>query len=162
MLWKKLKTGEPRFREMNNPYTAVWATAYGQSTHANMANQCYSRYEQLLDFYPELAWKYRKLILAAAEQYLTATPNTAELQKPDAFAFVIELMINACNMTGEKKFLDRAEYFSRIGVDIFLSDLSPLPQATNQHSHYEAITGGPDFMYALLQLFKQYKKPQSI
>ena len=150
------KTGEPRFRSMNNPYTAVWATAYGQSTHANMANHCYSRYEQLIDFDPELAGMYRKLILAAADQYLKATPNAEELHKPDAFAFVIELMINAYNMTGEEKFLDRADYFSRIGVDLFLDDGLPLPKATSEHSHYEAITGGPDFMYALLKLFRQY------
>ncbi len=150
------KTGEPRFRSMNNPYTAVWATAYGQSTHANMANYCYSRYEQLMDFDAELAGKYRKLILAAADQYLAATPNSEELQKPDAFAFVIELMINAFNMTGEKKFLDRAGYFSQIGVDLFLDDGFPLPKATSEHSHYEAITGGPDFIYALLKLFRQY------
>ncbi|MFW5835442.1 MAG: hypothetical protein ACOCU3_00660, partial [bacterium] len=150
------RTGEPRFRDMNNPYTAVWATAYGQSTHANMANSCYSRYEQLIDFDPELAGKYRKLILAAADQYLTATPDTKELQKPDAFAFVIELMINAYNITEEEKFLDRAGYFGKIGVDLFLDHGLPLPRATSEHSHYEAITGGPGFMHALLQLYRQY------
>ena len=151
------KTGEPRFREMNNPYTAVWATAYGQSTHANMANRCYARFEQLKNFDPELAINYRVLILAAADQYLSASPDTAELQKPDAFAFVIELMINVYKMTGEEKYLERAKYFGQIGMDIFLSDGLPLPKATNRHSHYEAITGGPDFMYSLLHLYMQYE-----
>lgn len=152
------KTGEPRFREMNNPFTAVWATAYGQSTHANMANTCYARYEQLKEIDQEIAGKYRILILASADQYLDASPDTADLQKPDAFAYVIELMINAYNMTGEEKYLERANYFGQIGVDLFLNDGLPLPKATNRHSHYEAITGGPDFMYTLLHLYRQYER----
>jgi hypothetical protein len=150
------KTGEPRFRSMNNPYTAVWATGYGHSTHANLANLCYARYNQLLIDHPEVAEKYRRLILAAAEQYLSATPDTGQLQKPDALASVIELMINAFNITGEEKFIKRAGYFSQIGADLFLNDGLPLPKATNQHSHYEAITGGPGFIYALLQLYSQF------
>ncbi len=59
-------------------------------------------------------------------------------------------------MTGEEKYLERANYFGQIGVDLFLNDGLPLPRATNQHSHYEAITGGPDFMYTLLHLYQQY------
>jgi hypothetical protein len=151
------KTGEPRFRSMNNPYTAVWATAYGQSTHANMANACYTRYNQLINTYPEIAEKYRKSFLAAAEQYLSASPATEQLQKPDAFAHVIELMINAFHITGEERFVKRGEYFARIGVDLFLDDGIPLPKATNQHAHYETITGGPDFLYALLKLSLHWK-----
>lgn len=149
-------TGEPRYRSMNIPFTAVWATAYGQSTHADMANLCYTRYNQLSDTYSAIAEKYKKLLLAAAEQYLSASPATEQLQKPDAFAHVIELMINAFHLTGEDKFLKRAEYFSRIGADLFLDDNIPLPKATNQHSHYETITGGPDFMYVLLRLYRQF------
>jgi hypothetical protein len=146
-------TGEPRVREMNKPFTAVWATGYGHSTHANMANLCFTRYEQLLDPHPELAQKYKVLILAAAEQYLLETPDIDQLQKPDAYARVIELMINAYDLTGDKRFIERAEYFSEVGINLFLDDGLPLPKATNQHSHYETITGGPDFMHALLQLY---------
>ncbi|MFO7823885.1 MAG: hypothetical protein R6V72_08080 [Cyclobacterium sp.] len=45
---------------------------------------------------------------------------------------------------------------SFIGFDLFFSDGNPLPMATNQYYHYEAITGGPDFRRALLQLYQQY------
>jgi hypothetical protein len=150
------KTGEPRHRAMNNPYTAVWATGYGYSTHANLANLLFARYQQLKNSHPQLADQYKKLIISAADQYLSASPDKDELQKPDAFANVIELMINSYTLTGDEKFLRRAEYFAWIGIDLFLTDGNPLPMATNQHEHYEAITGGPDFMYALLQLYKQY------
>jgi hypothetical protein len=150
------KTGEPRHREMNNPYTAVWATGYGYSTHANLANLLFSRYQQLKKSHPQLADQYKKLIISASDQYLSASPEKDQLQKPDAFANVVELMINSYQLTGEEKFLRRAEYFAWIGIDLFLADGNPLPMATNQHEHYEAITGGPDFMYALLQLYNQY------
>jgi len=146
------KTGEPRHRSMNKPYTETWATGYGHSTHANMANLCYARYDQLIDTHPEIAEKYRKIIMTVAKQYLSARPDTQHLYKPAVFADIIEFMINTYNMTEEEKFLKRADYFSRIGVDLFLDDDVPLPKATNKHSHYEAITGGPDFMYALLRL----------
>ncbi|WP_162417534.1 hypothetical protein [Cyclobacterium roseum] len=51
--------------------------------------------------------------------------------------------------------------FCFIGFDLFLADRNPLPMATNQHDHYEAITGGPDFIYALLHLYQQYNLSQS-
>lgn len=150
------KTGEPRHRSMNIPYTAVWASGYGYSTHADLGNLLFSRYQQLKNSHPQLADQYKKQIISAGEQYLSASPNKDELQKPDAFANVVELMINSYQLTGEEKFLRRAEYFAWKGIELFLPDGKPLPMATNQHDHYEAITGGPDFMYSLLQLYKQY------
>ncbi|WP_439481241.1 hypothetical protein [Cyclobacterium plantarum] len=150
------KTGEPRQRSMNIPYSAVWATGYGYSTHADLANLLYSRYLQLKESHPQLAEKYKTLIVAAADQYLAASPDENELQKPDAFAKVVEHMINTYQLTGEEKYLRRADYFAWLGIDLFLADGNPLPMATNQHDHYEAITGGPDFMYALLHLYQQY------
>ncbi|NHE59575.1 hypothetical protein [Cyclobacterium plantarum] len=85
---------------------------------------------------------------------ITADEN--ELQKPDAFAKVVEHMINTYQLTGAEKYLRRADYFAWLGIDLFLADGNPLPMATNQHDHYEAITGGPDFMYALLHLYQKY------
>jgi hypothetical protein len=38
------------------------------------------------------------------------------------------------------------------------ADGSPLPRASNQHKHYESITGGPSFMYRLLKLYQQRQK----
>ncbi len=145
-------TGEPRTREMNKPYTAVWATGYGQGTHAALANLCFKRYKQLKEKHPELAEKYRVYILAAANQYLSQNPDLDQVQKPRAFSNVIELMLNAYNLMQEKRFINRADYFSRTSIALFLNDDLPLPKATNQHSHYEAITGGPELMHTLLKL----------
>lgn len=145
-------TGQPRSRSMNKPYTAVWATGYGYGIHSGMANKCYIRYLQLEEDHSGLALKYKKLILAAADQYLTAIPDSNRLQKPGALASVITLMMNAHQLTGKKKYIDRADEFGRLSVKLFLDDGLPLPRATNKHEHYETITGGPGFMNVLLKL----------
>lgn len=145
-------TGEPRDRAMNKPYTARWASGYGYSAHAAPANLCHERLQQLTTRHAGLAARYRALVVAAADQYLAAEPDPGELQKPDSFAEVIQLLLAVRQLTGERKYLDRADHFGRLGISLFLGDGLPLPRATNQHAHYETITGGPDFMAALLDL----------
>jgi hypothetical protein len=145
-------TGKPRSRSMNRPYTEVWATGYGYGIHAGIANRCMTRMQQLKNDHPEIAAKYQPQILAAANQYLTTTPDTTKLLKPAAFASVITLMLNAHQLTGQNAYLQRANTFARLGVTLFLGDGLPLPKATNQHGHYETITGGPEFMLTLLRL----------
>jgi hypothetical protein len=151
------ETGVPRDRSMNKPYTAIWATGYGHGTHAGRANRCYARYEQIQKEHQELASKYKCLILAAADQYLEADPDTKQLLKPDALAEAIGLMLNAHEISGEKKYLNRADHFGQLGIKLFLDDGLPLPKATNRHDHYEAITDGPSFMSALLDLHQRLK-----
>jgi hypothetical protein len=147
-------TGRPRDRAMNRPYTAAWSTGYGYSSHASPANLCHERWEQLRSSHPALAARYHALIVAAADQYLTAEPATGDLQKPDAFAEVIHLLLNVHAGTREPRYLRRAEHFGRLGCTLFLGDQSPLPKATNRHAHYETITGGADFMWQLLELHR--------
>jgi hypothetical protein len=146
------ETGKPRTRSMNKPYSTEWGSGYGYGPHAGTANLCYQRYSRLYAEYPELAQKYRALMLVAANKYLESSPDTSQLLKPDVFSDVIELMLNSYETTGDEVYLDRANYFGQLGVNIFLPDGLPLPRATNKHSHYEAMTGGPDFMYELLKI----------
>ena len=77
---------------------------------------------------------------------------------PGSFASVIQLLLRAHELTGDKKYADSADAFGRLGIALFLNDGLPLPQATNRHGHYETITGGPDFMRALLCLYTE--KPE--
>lgn len=144
--------GVPRVRSMNRPYTETWSSGYGHGIHAEMANLCYARLRQLEGERPDLAAKYRALVLATADIYATARPDAKELLMPGALASAIELMLGAHALTGERKYADGADALGRLGVSLFLGDGRPLPKATNRHSHYEAITGGPDFMKALLDL----------
>ena len=151
-------SGLPRSRSMNRPYTTTWTSNYGQGIHAGRANRCFTRFEQLEKSHPMLAEKHKQLILSAAKVYLTATPDTNVLVKPGTITSVIELMINSYSLTGEKKYLERGDYFGQLGIKLFLDDGLPLPKATNQHGHYETITGGPGFMGALLKLHEALDK----
>jgi hypothetical protein len=56
-------------------------------------------------------------------------------------------------LTGDRKYLERANYFGQLGIDLFLDEDSSLPKATNQHNNYETITGGPELMSEILNLY---------
>jgi hypothetical protein len=146
------RTGKPRHREMNKPYTADWATGYGHGVHAGLALKCATRYRQLHKTHKELARKYRTLIVAAADRYLATRPEPKNLLKPGALADVIDLMLATHEITGEAKYLKRADVFGQVSLELFFDDVSPLPKATNRHDHYEAITGGVELMRSLLRL----------
>jgi hypothetical protein len=148
-------TGLPRIRSMNQPYTSSWGSGYGYGPHANVANLCFERHLALKIRHPDLSDKYRGLALVGADQYLSSTPDTSQLLKPDVFASVIRLMLNSYKLTGDRKYLERANYFGQLGIDLFLDEDSSLPKATNQHNHYETITGGPEFMNELLNLYME-------
>lgn len=146
------QTGLPRNRSMNKPYTSNWSSGYGYGTHAGTANLCSERYEKLKNEHPDLASSYKKLLLKAADYYLHSSPDTAILLKPSEFSELVNLMLNCYQMTGQKKYINRALYFAQTGINLFLNDGLPLPKATTHHEHYESITGGPSFMHALLKI----------
>lgn len=146
------KTGLPRTRAMNKPYTSTWSSGYGYGTHAEVANIIYGRFESLKNEHIVLANRYKGMILSVGEKYLSSAPDAAILLKPNEFAQVIELMLNCYQLSNEKEFLTRAEFFAKSGIDLFLTEASPLPRASNQHQHYESITGGPSFMFSLLKI----------
>lgn len=146
------ETGKPRSRSSNKPYTSTWSSGYGYGTHANMANRCVARFRQLAADHRDLAARYRACVTAAADRYLASDPDRGDLLKPGTFAAVIRLLLATGEMTGKRKYVDRADHFGRFGVSLFLDDGLPLPKATNRHNHYETITGGPDFMRALLAI----------
>jgi len=147
------ETGVPRTRSMNKPYTSTWDSGYGYGPHSKIANICFMRFQKLKTEYPDLATKYEDLMLAGAQKYLSSAPDISQLLKPNVFADVIDLMLNSYELTGDQKFYERANYFGQLGIDLFLDDESPLPKATNQHNHYETITGGPKFMNKLLKIY---------
>ncbi|MHC5061770.1 MAG: PASTA domain-containing protein [Planctomycetota bacterium] len=52
----------------------------------------------------------------------------------------------------KQAYLDRAYFMGDQAMLIFLDGTSPLPKASSQTNHYEAITGGPVLMRALMEL----------
>jgi len=146
------QTGLPRVRSMNKPYSSTWSSGYGYGTHAGTANTCFERFQSLKENHLNLANRYKELTLMAGDKYLESIPDTTQLLKPQEFSEVIKLMLNCYELTGKDNYLQRAVFFAELGISLFLVDGNPIPKATNQHNHYESITGGPAFMYQLFRL----------
>ena len=68
-------------------------------------------------------------------------------------------MLNAYELTGEKQYLERADYYAQRALQLFFDHSSPLPKATSKHDHYEAVTGGDTLMMALLKLWAMQNRP---
>jgi hypothetical protein len=103
---------------------------------------------------------YHRLIAACANRYLKNNPPAAAIQKPGIIGDVIMLMTAAYEFSGNRKYLHRADYIARLGMDNFL-DISPLPRAAVGFDHYEAITRADTMMMALLKLWQIQNKPKT-
>ena len=150
-----MKTTKPAWY----PYTYTWLSAYGMPTDANLAMFCLLRYDQTRND------GYKQLIVASARRYLDSLPDTSIALYPTAMAEAIANLLAAYRLTGDKAFNDRAEVLGRESVRIFF-DGSPLPRASSQHTHYEAITGGDTLVMQLLDLWAAQntaaKKPRLV
>jgi hypothetical protein len=149
------------------PFTHLWATAYGEAMHAQIATLCLKRYDQVRRA------GYRKLVLAAADRYMEGNPALPPLRispkeeypegsvmlTPGALAATIALLLGAHRLTGEGRYRDRADFFGRKAIEIFWDD-SPLPRASSMHGHYETLTGGDRLALVLLQLWSHLARPE--
>jgi hypothetical protein len=98
-------------------------------------------------------------VLDAAKLYLRSEPEIKAALHPRALGHVIYLMLGAYELTGERLYLERADYFGRRALELFFDDGSALPKATSKHKHYEAVTGGDTLMMAMLKLWAIRNKP---
>jgi rhamnogalacturonyl hydrolase YesR len=131
----------------------LWSNAYGGSGPAGMADTCMLRYRQVQQDV------YRRVVLQTADQYRSREINLSEPVWPGTMGNVILLMLNAHELTGDRKYLDAADHFAQKGADLFLGDGSPLPKASHLHDHYEAVTNGDTLMMALLRLWQVQNEP---
>ena len=118
---------------------------------------CYSRYRQTK------RESCRRLVLDTAMKYLTSDPpkqsKDVELF-PGAVADAISAELTAFRLTGDRGFLDRAHTFAEFALEVFFDGgKTPLPYASNRRKHYEAITGGPGLVMALLDLWGAMQTP---
>jgi hypothetical protein len=140
-------------------HTMPWATEYGKSTDAQIANICYLRYQQLEDGPSKVG--YRQLILNCADRYLTSEPDLTKTIYPGPIGDAIIHLLAAHEISGDDKYLERAEHFAKVGMEYFVTGESPLPRASSQHEHYEAITQGNNLMMGLLKLWIARHKPEA-
>jgi hypothetical protein len=133
--------------------TDIWVTGYGKYTDAQDAMMCYERYRQVgLE-------GYKKLILAASARYLDSELDESETIYPGVLGDVIYLMLVAHELSGDAKYLKRADYFADKATKLFFDSDSPLPKASSIHQHYEAITRSDTLMMALLRLWAVHNQP---
>lgn len=133
---------------------ALWSNAYGAGPLAGRANVYMLRYRQTQDE------AYRRAILQEADLYRSHDIDLTRPVWPGTIGDVIWLMLNAHELTGDDTYLQAADKFARKAVATFL-DLGPLPRASQQHPHYEAVTNGDTLMMALLKLSLVQDPPDS-
>lgn len=79
---------------------------------------------------------------------------------PGALAEGIALEVNAFRLTGERRYLLRADALARIAVQWFLDDgKRPLPKSSVRRGHYETITDSPNMILQLLDLWAAQQEP---
>lgn len=133
----------------------IWSGGYGGAGGqiAGPANLFLLRHRQTQ---PTL---YRERILAVADVHLTSPVMLSFPLHPDIFGKVIHLLLGAHELTGDARYLTRADALAAQAIDLFITDASPLPKASHQHDHYEAVTRADSLMMALLQLWAAHQNP---
>jgi hypothetical protein len=144
--------------ETGRSYCPIWDFHYGTATEAQVAMICYERWRQLPP--GEIRNGYLRLITACAKRYLKNDPPAEAIRKPGIIGDVVMLMAAAYELTGDRKYLERADHIARLGMDSFL-DISPLPRVAVGFEHYEAITRSDTMMMALLRLWQIENRPET-
>jgi len=137
---------EKQFMGGTNVYTPPkWQNGYSAGTLSSTAMFCLGRHEQT--GHPA----YRDLLVKIARRYLGSRPDEDVDAWPQSFAHVISAQVAAHRLTKEAVFLNQANQLAQMAVEIFWQD-NPLPRASKQTGHYEAITGADSLALALLEV----------
>ena len=128
-------------------YTLTWKASYGVSSDAGFAAQLLIRYRQNKDE------AFRRLAMQGADRYLVTSPQANEAVYPGALGDIIWLLLDAHELTKDRKYLDRAGEIAQLAMKTVTDGVSPLPKAASGSSHYEAVTRGDTLMMALLRLW---------
>jgi len=133
--------------------TDIWATAYGKSTDAQVAMLCYLRYKQVGNE------GFHRLVVDSAARYLDTSPNMDITLFPGSLGNAIFLMLASHELSGDKRYLDRADYFARQALEVFFDEGCPLPKASSEDNQYETITGSDDLMASMVKLWAAKNRP---
>ncbi len=149
------------------PYTGGWRSAYsGQHPHTWVVPALIARYAQTQNE------GYKKLLVACADNYLTADPDTSLNEKPankgdrpydieaGSIGNAIVLLNAAYKMTHDERYLARAEWFAAWGVKKFWPDDKPLPRASVRENIYSAASRCDTLAMAMLQTSLLRHKPE--
>ena len=124
----------------------LWQNGYSAGTLASSAMFYLARHEQTDH------QAYRDAVIEIANRYVNSRPPEDVDAWPQSFAHVVSTEVAAYRFTKKSIYLEQAQKIARLAVDIFWGDGNPLPRASKQTGHYEAITGGDSLALALLQV----------
>jgi|GEM_PF-366265 len=152
-----LDVGGLKRHEKARHRTTPWSMAYGVVPEAPLAMAIYQRYRQTKDD------RLRNLVLGSAERYIgTMPPKGGDLSLyPGAVASTVSLMTAAYTITGEGRYLDEAQRLADAAIEIFFDESCPLPKASSNNDHYEAITGGDSLMSAIFTVWAVENCPRA-
>ncbi|MSU50313.1 MAG: hypothetical protein EXS37_14710 [Opitutus sp.] len=166
-LWRNPKDPMNGLPPVRIAYSGGWRTAYrGQQPHVRIMPALIARHRQ--NDSPD----YRRLILACADNYVTAAPDFApEIEtaktagrSPDVEAGTIGnvmVVLNAAfKISGDSKYLNRAEWFGAWAVQNFWPDASPLPRASVREDVYSAPSRSDTLVMALLHTWLLRNQPE--
>lgn len=122
-----------------------WEAGYSEWTLASSAMFCLGRFEQVS------RKEYLDLLLAFANAYRGGKPEEDVDAWPMTFGHVISAQVGAYRLTKNQAYLDEANRFAKMAVDIFWQD-RPLSRASLKTGHYETITGCDSLALALLDV----------
>jgi hypothetical protein len=143
-----LEPGEYRSEHKGGRYTTgMWSSGYGAGNNVKVANSCLSRFGQTgID-------AYKDLFLQTAEAYYASETPPSKRMYPGNYSGIISMMIKAHRVTGEYRFLEKAIEYADRSIEAVMDSSSPLPKASNENDHYEAITGANGLMSNILNLW---------
>ncbi len=157
-----LKAGDVRAEPGKNdhdgrwrPWSRAWETGYGVPTDGRIAMLCYLRYRQVPD-----TKGLSDLVVRSADRFLTSNPPNTDELVAGALADVIANLIAAYRLTDDEKYLNRAEYFADLAVEVFLTS-GPLPQTTGKATDYCAASRCDTLMMQLFDLHVIRNRPKS-
>ncbi|WP_395741861.1 hypothetical protein [Prosthecobacter sp.] len=140
------------------PYTGGWRSAYtGQHPHTWVVPALIARHAQTQNE------GYKKLLLACADNYLTADPDASLNEKPaskgarpadieaGSIGNAMVLLNAAYKLSHDEKYLARAEWFAAWAVKKFWPDGKPLPRASVRENIYSAASRCDTLAMAMLQ-----------
>ncbi len=104
-------------------------------SYAKFAGLLPDRYERCDDKHKPI---YRRAILDIADIYMTISPEVQFVLCPDNISEVVRLLRCAYKLTGEAKYLHRADQMMQWAIRLFFDETSPLPKITNFDDWYES------------------------
>jgi len=137
------------------PAENLWTSGYGNSGGEIAGPACL----RMVRWRQTHAPAYRRAVLKTADRYVGLPIDRSYPVHPGTVGKVLWVLLAAHELSGDGRYLAGAERLAAEACGLFMGDGCPLPKASHQHDHYEAVTGADTLMMALLELWARRQPP---